>query len=121
MNGPYHSKMSENYIAVPPGATIEEQIEDCNMTKQEFVEKMGMSERFIDELIDGNILLTNEIAMKLEEVLGVDAFYWSGLERRYREDLEKVNRENKRAEKAKRRWRYGTSSAKGGSLAYGRV
>lgn len=121
MSGLYHARMSENYVAIPPGTTIEEQIEDCNMTKQEFAKKMGMSECFIDDLIDGNVLLTNEIAAKLEKVLGVDAYFWKNLEAGYREDLVKVNRENKRNKKAKQRWRYGTSSARGSSLSFSRI
>lgn len=121
MSGIYHAKISENYIAVPPGTTIEEQLEICGMTKQEFTEKMGMSERFIDDLIDGNVPLTNEIALKLERVLGGAAYFWRGLERSYREDLEKVNKENKRNGEAKKRWKYGHASAKWGALAMSRV
>lgn len=99
----YHAKISESYIAIPPGTSIEEQVEDCNMTKKEFAEKMGMPEYFIDDLLDGNVLLTNLIATKLEEVLGVPAYIWLNLEKGYREDLEKVNEENEQNEEAKRR------------------
>ncbi len=121
MSGIYHAKISENYIAVPPGTTIEEQLEIYGMTKQEFTEKMGMPERFIDDLIDGNAPLTNEIALKLEGVLGGSVCFWSGLERSYREDLAKVNEENKRNEGAKKRRKYGNASAKWGTLAVSRV
>jgi HTH-type transcriptional regulator / antitoxin HigA len=121
MNAPYHAKMSENYIAVPPGTTIEEQLEIGGITKQEFVNKMGMSERFIDELIDGNVPLTDEIAIKLEKVLGGAAYFWNNLEKGYREDLAKVNEENRRNEEAKRRWRYGNSSVRWNTLSVSRV
>ena len=121
MSGIYHAKISENYIAIPPGTSIEEQIEDCNMTKNEFAEKMGMSECFIADLIDGNVPLTNKIAAKLEEVLGVSAYIWCNLEKGYREDLAKVNEENKRNGEAKKRWKYGNTSARWGNLAMSRV
>lgn len=114
-------KVSENYIAVPPGEEIGEQIEYRNMTKQEFAKKMGFSESFISDLIAGDVPLTTEIAVKLEAVLGIDAYFWNGLERSYREDLAKVNKENKRAEEAKKRWRYGNSSARLNTLSAGRV
>ncbi len=105
-------KVSENYIAVPPGEEIKEQIGYRNMTNREFAEKMGVSECFISDLLEGDIPLTNEIAVKLEAVLGIDAYFWNGLEEDYREDLAKVNKENKRNEEAKRRWKYGSSGAK---------
>ncbi len=121
MSGIYHAKISENYIAVPPGTTIEEQLEIYGMTKQEFTEKMDMPGHFIDDLIDGNVSLTNEIASKLEKVLGGSADFWSRLESAYREDLAKVNEENKRNEEAKKRWKYGNTSARWGNLAMSRV
>lgn len=47
--------------------------------------------------------------------------HWNGLERSYREDLAKVNEENKRNEGAKKRRKYGNASAKWGTLAVSRV
>ena len=40
-------KNSKNYIAVPPGETIREQLEDREMTQKEFAIRMGMSEKHI--------------------------------------------------------------------------
>ena len=78
MSGIYHAKISENYIAVPPGTTIEEQLEIYGITKQEFTEKMDMPGRFIDDLIDGNVPLTNKIAAKLYLKVG---FSYEGIMR----------------------------------------
>ncbi len=110
-------KVSENYIAVPPGEEIKEQMGYRNMTQKELAEKTGLSENFITNLLEGDAPLLNEVAQKLETVFGIEAYFWNGLEEIYREDLEKVNKENSRNKEAKKRWKYGTSSERWGTLA----
>ncbi|WP_296826174.1 helix-turn-helix transcriptional regulator [uncultured Megasphaera sp.] len=86
---------SKSYIAVPPGATIKEQLEDRGMTQNDFSERMGMSETTIGKLMNGEVHLTPDIAEKIELVLGVPAGFWNKLESIYREKLVKVKQENK--------------------------
>ena len=86
--------MSENYIAVPPGATIKEQLEERGWTQKFFAVKMKMSEKHISRLINGKVMLTYETANKLEQVLGLPAKFWNGLEAAYQEDLIRVKAEN---------------------------
>ena len=85
---------SRTYIATPPGATIKEQLDDRGITQKEFAARMGMSEKHISKLINGEVQLTQETAARLEIVLGVPAKFWNDLEAIYREKLVKVNREN---------------------------
>ena len=83
-------KTSRTFIAVPPGATIREQLDDRGMSQKEFSSRMGMSEKHISRLINGDVQLTPEVAYKLEMVLGVPAEFWNNLEAIYREKLVKV-------------------------------
>ena len=46
---------SRSYIATPPGATIKEQLDDRGMSQKEFASRMGMSEKHISHLINGNV------------------------------------------------------------------
>ncbi|TGD21572.1 helix-turn-helix domain-containing protein [Companilactobacillus suantsaicola] len=85
-----HSKKT---IAVPPGATIKEQLQDRHMSQKEFAIRMDMSEKHISHLINGKVELTNDVAQRLESVLGVPAPVWNNLESRYRERLAKVSSE----------------------------
>lgn len=85
---------SKTYIAIPPGYTIKEQLECKNMSQKEFAARMDMSEKHISKLINGEVLLTTDMAMRLELVLGVSASFWSNLEFIYREKLAKVELEN---------------------------
>ena len=85
---------SKTTIAIPPGATIKEQLEDRELSQKEFAARMGMSEKHISNLIRGNVKLTPEVAMRLEMVLGIPARFWNNLEAIYREDIEKIKEEN---------------------------
>ena len=85
---------SRSFIATPPGATIKEQLNDKGMSQREFAARMDMSEKHISKLINGEVQLTPEVAVRLEVVLGVPAKFWNNLEAVYREKLIKVEAEN---------------------------
>lgn len=86
---------SRSYIATPPGATIKEQLNERGISQKEFAARMGMSEKHISRLINGEVHLTPDMAVRLEMVLGVPAKFWNNLESIYREKLIKADAENK--------------------------
>lgn len=85
---------SSSIIAIPPGATIKEQLIDRGMSQKEFAARMDMSEKHISRLINGDVQLTPETAVRLEMVLGVPAKFWNDLEAIYREKIIKAEAEN---------------------------
>lgn len=85
---------SSSFVAVPPGATIKEQLVDRGMSQKEFAARMDLSEKHISKLINGEVQLTPEVAVRLEMVLGMPAKFWNNLEAIYREKLIKVEAEN---------------------------
>lgn len=85
---------SRSFIATPPGATIKEQLNDRGMSQKEFAVRMDMSEKHISKLINGDVQLTPETAVRLEMVLGVPAKFWNHLEAIYREKIIKAEAEN---------------------------
>ena len=85
---------SRSYIATPPGATIKEQLIDRGMTQKEFAVRMNMSEKHISRLINGDVQLTPDAAVRLETVLGAPAQFWNNLESAYREKIIKATAEN---------------------------
>ena len=85
---------SRSIIATPPGATIKEQLNDRGMSQKEFAVRMDMSEKHISKLINGEVQLTPEVAVRLELVLGAPAKFWNNLEAIYREKLIKAEAEN---------------------------
>lgn len=85
---------SRTFIAIPPGATIKEQLVERGMSQKEFAARMEMSEKHISRLINGEVQLTPETAIKLEMVLGIPDMFWNNLEALYRSKLIKVENEN---------------------------
>ena len=55
-------RRSRNVIAIPPGETIKEQLVDRGMKQKEYAMRMGMSEKHISKLINGDVQLTVEMA-----------------------------------------------------------
>ena len=84
----------KSVIAVPPGATIREQLEIRGMNQREFAKRMGMTEKHISNLINGKVELSQNVALRLESVLGVPAKFWNNLEAIYREKVARATDEN---------------------------
>ena len=84
---------SINTVAIPPGATIREQLEIRGMNQKEFAVRMGLSEKHISHLINGKVELTYDVALRLESVLGLPARFWNRLEALYREQEARVYEE----------------------------
>lgn len=55
---------------------------------------MDMTEKHISKLINGEVQLTPDVAVRLEMVLGVPAKFWNNLEATYREKIVKAKAEN---------------------------
>ena len=87
-------KFSKTTIAIPPGETIREKLQDRGMSQKEFAARMDLSQKHVSKLINGEVQLTQDVAQRLEMVLGVPARFWNNLEAIYREDLERVRVEN---------------------------
>lgn len=91
-------KIGKTLIAIPPGYTIKEQLKDRGITQKEFSLRMEMSQKHISKLINGEVLLTTDMAIRLEMVLGLSATFWLNLESSYREKLAKIEVEEKMEE-----------------------
>lgn len=74
-------------IAIPPGATIREMLDDRKMSDTVFAFCMGMSPAEAEALIQGKTSLTDRVAYRLELVLGPPAKFWTNLEAIYRKKL----------------------------------
>ncbi len=77
----YTMKSSKTYIAITPGVTIEEQLSDRDISIQNFATQMELSEKTVKRLVQGEINLTQDLANKLETVLGISAQFWNDLEK----------------------------------------
>ncbi len=62
---------SKTFVAIPPGYTIKEQLDDRGIKQKEFALRMEMLEKHISKLINGEVLLTTDMALRLEMVLDI--------------------------------------------------
>ena len=83
-------------LVVPTGRIIKEYLDEYNINQKELCARIGMSEKHISNLLNGNSRLTEEFALKLEKVLvGIPASYWLNYEAKYREVLARNTEEMK--------------------------
>ena len=69
---------------VSPGETIREILEERAISQVDFATRLGRSEKFVSQLINGKASLTYDTAIDLERVLGVPATFWNRAEATYR-------------------------------------
>ena len=71
----------------PPGDTIVDFLEEKDWTRVELARRLGFSTGHLNQLIKGNIPITQDSALRLERVLGSTANFWLNREAIYRERL----------------------------------
>ncbi|MDP8208156.1 MAG: HigA family addiction module antitoxin [Candidatus Electryonea clarkiae] len=80
-------------IAIPPGQTIREMLDDRGMSQKDFALKMGIPAQMINEIIQGKKAITVTTAAQLEAVLGLPQKYWLNREGNYKAVKEQIERE----------------------------
>ena len=87
-------------LAIPPGETLAEMLEDRCMPQNELATRTGVSPKHINEIIQGKAAISHDMALRLETVLGVSASFWNNLETNYRETLARLTHEEQLAKEA---------------------
>lgn len=78
--------LSRDYI-IHPGETIEEVLEDREMTQRELSIRTGVTEKHISTVIHGQKNISASFAKKLEYALGIEASFWMNLQAVYDREL----------------------------------
>ena len=81
---------NERLIAIPPSATILEQLKDRNMTQKQLGSFLELSDEKMSLLMKGELELTQDVADQLEDALGIPSSFWLNLEGVYRDKLKKI-------------------------------
>lgn len=82
-------------LAIPPGEYLSEVLEELGMTQIELAHRTGRPEQAISQIVNGHKAITAETALQLEQVVGVPAHIWMGLEDEYQ--LVLARNENERS------------------------
>lgn len=94
-------KDNKKNVAIHPGVSIKEQLVKRNMTQKELSLRIGLSEKHISKLINGDVMLTPEVATRLEMIFDIPSSYWMNLESVFRDSLQIINREIENEEEVK--------------------
>jgi addiction module HigA family antidote len=86
MSNAIQNQYTPDYIS-PPGETLEEILDEREMSQAELAERTGRPKKTINEIINGKTAITPETALQLERVLGIPSSFWNNRERHYREAL----------------------------------
>lgn len=81
----------------PPGRTIRKKLATRGWTQRYLAAQMGRPEQKISEILAGKKRITEETALELEDVFGIDAGFWLNLEANYRLHLAREARSTRRA------------------------
>ena len=73
----------KDLIAFHPGQYVEELIEEYNVTQKEFAERLGISEKRLGKLVNGEESISNDIARKLAKVTNISMITWLNLQHVY--------------------------------------
>lgn len=84
-------------LVLPPGDTLEEVLDNIDMTQAELAKRTGLSTKHINQIVNGAAAITSETALLLERATGVSARTWSNLEVAYREYLSRQQEEERLA------------------------
>lgn len=71
--------------ASPPGDTILDLLEEREWTQQQLADRLGYSLKHVNQLIKGKVPLTEDAAVRLQNVLGASVGFWLTREAQYRE------------------------------------
>lgn len=70
-------------LAIHPGEFLLETLEDLDMSQSDLANRLGRPHQAVNEIIKGKKSITSATALALEDVLGVPAHIWTGLEAEY--------------------------------------
>jgi len=80
------SDFSPDWISTP-GDTIFDLLEERGWKQAEFAERIGFTPKHVSQLINGQSSITEDVAIRLERVLGGSARFCMNRKRQYREAL----------------------------------
>jgi HTH-type transcriptional regulator/antitoxin HigA len=81
----------------PPGATLADVIEERDIKQAELAIRMGVTPKFINELVAGKATISPTTALALERALDIPADFWLARDARYQEHLARTQAQSELA------------------------
>jgi HTH-type transcriptional regulator / antitoxin HigA len=71
--------------ALPPGYLLRDELNARSISQAELAMRTGLSPKHINQVINGIVPLSAEVALILERVLGIPSHIWNGIEAKFRD------------------------------------
>ena len=81
-----------SYIS-PPGETIADLLDEREMTQTELAERLGVTLKHVNQVVNGGASISAELALGLEKVFRVPAQFWLNRESLYQADIARRDEE----------------------------
>ena len=81
----------KDIIAFHPGYYLLDIIDELEMTQEEFAIRLGVSGKTVSQLLNGNTPLSNSLAMKISNMLGISVNTLLNLQKKYDEKLIEID------------------------------
>ena len=88
------------FKAIHPGSTLRKELEAREIKQKDFAKMIGMQPTHLNAVIKGSRDVTLELAMKLEETLGIDYGFWMKLQASYHYNIKAIAKRNEEEQKA---------------------
>ena len=79
--------------AIPPGEILLETLDARGMTRKELATCIGLPEKHVTAVLEGDAPITPRLAWQFEKVLGVPESFWNNLEKNYKDALARLEQE----------------------------
>src|SRR6266567_517388 len=89
MTNTVQNEYHPDYVT-PLGDTLLETLEAIGMPQSELAKRMNRPVKTINEIMQAKTAITAETAQQLEQILRIPASFWLNRERRYRESLARL-------------------------------
>ena len=82
------------WIATHPGTILKLELEERGISQKDFAESLGMQKSHLNEIIKGKRSMTNSVADKIEEVLGISSVSLMNLQTQYEYNLRQIEKKS---------------------------
>lgn len=73
---------------VAPGQILKGELDARNITIQKLGQLLSLNDSAVNDIINGEAIISGDLALQLEKILGISADFWLNLEANYRKWIE---------------------------------
>lgn len=85
----------QHLMAFHPGYYVKEYLEELEITQEELAKRLQTTPKYVSDLVNGRINLTEEMVLKLSAVFGTSVTMWLNLNQKYIEKRIEIERQQK--------------------------